>query len=66
MDLFELADAAPRTYAWHWWDPLPSGCSDREALLIQIKRDRRAFGETGDAFYAERAESYREGLKEMR
>ena len=65
MDLFELADAAPRTYVWHWWDPLPAGCSDREALLIQIKRDRRAFDETGDAFYAERVESYREWLKEM-
>ena len=65
MDLFELADAAHRIYAWNWGDPLPAGCSDREALLIQVKRDRRAFDETGDAFYVERVKRYQEWLKEM-
>jgi len=52
-----------KTYRWDWWDAWAPGLSDRDASLLQIQRDLRAYEETGDDFYLGRVELHRDALK---
>ena len=46
-----------------WIQGLPGGCSDEQAAVFQIKRDKRAYEETGEQFYLDRLEQRRKDMR---
>ena len=50
-DLFETVKRFGQEHVFRWWDELDE--SEREALLVQIRRQRRLQGGKGQLVYAE-------------
>jgi hypothetical protein len=57
-------------YDWNWWDPWPDGLSDRQQMILQIRRDLRALEECEECdederdFFAQRIAGFRALLKQ--